>query len=103
MNNLKKELNEMLKIFNFFKISEEQQREIISHGVDFNYTFGDIDYDSRNRQFDCFKFSRFLIYCKKCGVPFDMNNFLSVKFEFFVHEFDKIDTESIGIIKTKLK
>ena len=101
MNNLKKELNEMLKIFDFFKISEEQQREIISHGVDFNYTFGDIDYDSRNRHFDCFKFSRFLIYCKKCGVPFDMNNFSSVKFEFFVHEFDKIDNKSIGIIKTK--
>ena len=101
MNNLKKELNEMLKIFNFFKISEEQQREIISHGVDFNQTFGDIDYDSRNRQFDCFKFSRFLIYCKNCGVPFDMNNYSSVKFEFFVHEFDKIDNKSIGIIKTK--
>ena len=103
MNNLKKELNEMLKIFNFFKISEEQQRDIISNGVHFNYTWGDIDYDHRNRQFDCFKFSRFLIYCKKCGVPFDMNNFSSVKFEFFVHEFDKMDTESIGIIKTKQK
>ncbi len=46
-------------------------------------------------------FRDFLIYCKKCGVPFDMNNFLSVKFEFFVHEFEKIDNESIGIIKTK--
>ena len=46
-------------------------------------------------------FRDFLIYCKKCGVPFDMNNFLSVKFEFFVHEFDKTDNESIGIIKTK--
>ena len=52
----------MLNIFDFFKISEEQQRDIISNGIDFNYTLDDIDYDDRNRQFDCFKFSRFLIY-----------------------------------------
>ena len=38
MNNLKKELNEMLKLFDYFDISEEQQRDIISNGVDFNYT-----------------------------------------------------------------
>ena len=103
MNNLKKELNEMLKLFDYFDISEEQQRDIISNGVDFNYTWGDIDYDHRNRKFDCFKFTRFLKYCKESGVPFDMDNYLAEKFVFFVHDFDEKDKKSIDIKKTKRK
>ena len=103
MNNLKKELNEMLKLFDYFKISEEQQRDIICNGVDFNYTWGDIDYNHHNRKFDCFKFSRFLKYCKEFGIPFDMDDYLAEKFMYFVHEFDKQDKEIIGTKKTKRK
>ena len=103
MNNLKKELNEMLKLFDYFKISEEQQRDIICNGVDFNYTWGDIDYNHHNRKFDCFKFSRFLKYCKESGIPFDMDNYLAEKFMFFVLVFDERDKKSIDIKKTKRK
>ena len=93
MNSLKEELDEMLNLFDYFKIPEKKQRDIIMNGVDFNYTWGDIDYNHHNRKFDCLKFTRFLKYCKESGVPFDMDNYLAEKFMYFVHEFDKQDKE----------
>ncbi len=67
MGELKNELNEMIDIFDFFKISEERQRYIITCGVYFEF--------NRNHSIllNCFTFAKLLKFCQKIDPEFDAN------------------------------
>ena len=72
----REEMVEMLDIFDYYGITEKKQRKVVTEGVDFNYTWGDIDYNHENKQYDCFKFARFLVFCKNNGYNLNANRFL---------------------------
>ena len=74
MKNLKKEIKEMLEIFDLFQIPEEMQRDIITEGLKFNSFVDNINV---NQNFDCFRFAKFLRYCKEIMLEFDANKFIN--------------------------
>mgnify|MGYP003571597155 CR=1 FL=1 len=98
MENLKEEVNKMLDIFNAYQIPEEKQKTIITEGVYFSFSYGGIDRSNSNRKFNCFKFSRFLDFCRKAEIELDVNEMLNSpwnsKYEELVHFFDSIDKEA---------
>ena len=104
MKNLREELDETLDVFDAYGISEEKQRYIINEGVYFCFSHG-TDRAGIDRSFDCFKFARFLTFCKNMGLDLDANKFLKecsdLKYQDLVHSFDKIDKLSQGQAKSK--
>ena len=74
MKKLKKEIKEMLEIFDLFQIPEEMQRDIIINGLKFSSFVDNIEI---NQNFDCFKFAKFLRYCKEIMLEFNANEFIN--------------------------
>ena len=104
MKSLREEINEALDVFDVYGIPEEKQRYIINEGVYFCFSYG-IDRAGIDRSFDCFKFARFLTFCKNMGLDLDANKFLKecsdLKYQDLVHSFDKLDRMSKETIKSK--
>ena len=100
MENLKVEVNKMLEIFDFYKIPERKQREIITNGVFYCFSFG-TDREGIDRAFDCFKVARLLQFCKCSGIAINANKLVGSIYDYqedkdLIHSFDKLD-------KTKAK
>lgn len=67
MENLKNELIEMVDIFDYYQISEEKQRSIITSGVCFDFNRND------SIRLSCFRFVKFLKLCQNINPEFDAN------------------------------
>ena len=104
MDDLKNEINEMLEIFNIYEIPVETQRYIITHGVYFDFAYGP-DRSGINRNFDCFKFSRFLKFCINSNFKLNANEMIRKPWDSeymdLIHLFDKMD--KLSMERSKLK
>ena len=67
MENLKKELVEMVEIFEYFQIPEERQKNIITSGVYFEF------HRNESVRLNCFRFANLLKMCKSINSEFDVN------------------------------
>jgi len=106
MKKLKEEMNEMLDIFDAYQIPEDVQKYVITEGIYFCFSYG-IDRSGIDRDFDCFKFARFLKFCKDNGVNLDANKIIkdscNPKYQELVHLFDKLDKDLQSKKKKKTK
>ena len=110
MDNLRKEMNEALDIFDAYEISEEKQRYIIGNGgVYFNFAHG-TDRNGINRKFDTLKFARFLKFCQTSGIIVDADDLVYGSSYGYadglmelVHAFDKLDKMSKDKTKSKTR
>ena len=97
MGKLRNDINEALDILDSYQISDERQREIVTSGVHFNFTYGDPDYKDVNRRFDCFKFARMLKFCQDAGYDLDVQEMLrspwNDHYQKLVHFFDSMDRD----------
>lgn len=73
---LKDELMKALEIFDSYNIPEERQRQIVTDGVHFDFTYGDSDPNHRNKYFNVFDFANFLNICTLMGFEIDANAIL---------------------------
>ena len=67
MGELKNELIEMVDIFDYYQISEERQRSIITSGVYFEFNRND------SIRLSCFRFAKLLKLCQSINTEFDAN------------------------------
>ena len=107
MSNLREELNEMLDVFESYGISEEKQRYIINEGVYFCFSYG-TDRAGIDRDFDCFKYARFLKFCKENGYDIDGDKLVYAStykdgMMELVHAFDKLDRMTKDKTKSKTR
>ena len=97
MGELRTEINETLDIFDSYQIPEERQRELITSGIHFTFTYGGPDPNHINRRFDCFKFARMLKFCQDAKYDLDVEAMLRSpwddKYQKLVHFFDSMDRE----------
>ena len=70
MNNLKEELIEMIEIFDYFNIPEDEQRNLITSGLYFVFDYHD------TKKLDCFGAANFLKLCKNVDSEFDANQMI---------------------------
>lgn len=103
---LRDEVIEMLDIFDEYQIPEDNQRKIISNGVDFDFTYGDPDPHKRNKYLNAFQFAELLKTCKRMNIPLDVNHMLekpySLEYENLLNFINSIESRTEGIQK-KLK
>ena len=61
---LKEDILKVLDVYSKNKLSEKYQRFIFENGgVDFDFTYGDPDYNHQNRHLDVFQFAALLDLC----------------------------------------
>jgi hypothetical protein len=70
MNNLKEELIEMAEIFDYYNIPEDEQRNIITSGLYFEFNYHD------TKRLDCFSAAELLKLCKNIDPEFDANQMI---------------------------
>ena len=66
---LKEEILKVLEVYDKHNLSEKYQRYVFENGgVYFDYTYGDPDYNHKNRHLDIFEFAALLDVCETLGL-----------------------------------
>lgn len=78
---LREEINHVLDIFDSYQMTEEQQKRVLLHGIDFDFTWGDPDPTNRNRKLDCFEAAKFLEMCRDINIDIDVDHLLSTPYD----------------------
>jgi hypothetical protein len=97
MEDLEKELIEMVRIFDSCQIPEEMQREIITEGVYFLFD------DNNHASLDCFKFAELLTLCKSLDSDFDANKMLNDIHGYVPTEYEETVKFFIDLEKRKVE
>ena len=103
---LKNEVLEMLDLFNQFEITAENQWEIINNGIDFDFTFGGIDWQNRNKKLGAFEIVSILKECKERNISLDVNDMINnpwlqcyERFTDMARRKDELKTKALGTKK----
>jgi hypothetical protein len=73
---LKEEIAEIFDLFDYYNIPEDSQRGIFSRGVNFDFTYGDPDYNHINENLDVFGVGMLLKYCKENNINIDISEII---------------------------
>jgi len=95
MEDLEKELIEMVKVFDSYQIPEEKQRKIITEGVYFLFD------DNDHALLDCFKFTDLLRLYRSLDPNFDANKMLDEIHGYVPSEYEETVKFFISLEKRK--
>ncbi len=101
---LKDEILEVLELFEKYQIPEEQQRELFAHGLHFDFTYGDPDYNGRNQHLTVFGVGILLKTCLETKRRLNVKKLLKAPYMFqdenFIKEIADAQEPSHDTIRT---
>ena len=76
------EILDILKIFNENNLSEDEQREIFSNGIYFDFAYDDLDIDNKNRHLNVFEVAILLKTLNHNNLPVDVSKMIKSPSDF---------------------
>ncbi len=95
---LSEEIIEALNILESCGVSEDKRREILIDGVSFNFSYGERDYQKRDRHYNIFEFTSRIKSCLDMGIGINVNAIINNPEEY--EEFITV-TDGVQVLKKK--
>lgn len=102
---LKDEVVNVLNVLNKHGLSEDEQRNLLINGLDFDFTYGDYDFDGINRHLNFLQVGELIEYLDNAGIEYNVNELIhqphNFKYPKIVRAIADLDTNFV-IVKKKV-
>ncbi len=74
---IKDEVIKTLELLEKYGVNEEEQRKLLNNGLEFNFTYGDPDFNNENRYLGFLEVGELIDTLDKANIPFDITELIN--------------------------